>query len=136
MRKDKMLEKVKSHLIGGENLIGSFIGRIEPKFIWYFLFGPIVAVKMKHFVVAVSDKKIYFHKLGFWGGFDSTEEYEYNRFTGFSYKKGILTHTLYLKLKNDENIKLKAQAKGTKNVLIIDDYVLKYIEDKTKMYCV
>jgi hypothetical protein len=133
MKREEIIPKVKSFIHSGEEIKGIFQAQKTPTFIWHLLLGPFAFLSMKFFIITVTDRKIYFHKLRLSGReFDNTFYYEYHTIKQFKYRKGILQHTLFFILKSNEKIKLKAQAKGVKGALVINDGVLQFLESVIK----
>jgi len=112
MKFQKMQEYVNVNLNESDKLIDLFWG-MQPAKIWLFaLVGPFAAFSMKFYVVAVSEKGLYFHHVNFFEKFTDTAFFTYEEIENLSLKKGMLNTTVALRFDNGRKLKLKVAVKG------------------------
>ena len=117
MKLEKMKSYVNENLNEDDVLIGYFWS-MEAIKIWLFmLIGPFAAFSMKFYVVAVSEKGLYFHRINFLEKFADTDFFTYEEIETLALSKGMLNALLKFHFVNGRKLKLKSPLKG-KNAII------------------
>ena len=91
-----------------ENLIGQF-SCYTPAPIWfYFFMGPLYNLFIQPYLVSISESKLRFSKLNYWGSkIESTEAFDYDEIASIKMGRFIRLATLRFKFTNGNEIKLR-----------------------------
>lgn len=128
MNKEKAQEYIQAHLNENDSLIGFFQAIETPKIWLYFLIGPLAALSMKYYFLAVTEKGIHFHKLSMLGKFAGSDFFKFNEIESVKIGKGLIQRPMMFKFKNSRKLKINAQLKGVEKVAKITENVQQHIE--------
>lgn len=129
MNKEKAQEYIEKNLEKSENLIGFFFAVRFPKIWLFFLIGPLAALSMKNYFIAVTSRGIYFHSLNMFGKFSTSDFFEYNEIKNVKIGKGFLQKSMMFQFGNGRSLNIKAQLKGVEKVAKITEEVENYIRN-------
>jgi len=128
MHKDESLILLKNNFSNGEELIGFFMAQ-RPFKIWlFFLIGPLAALSMKSYIIAVTNKGMHFQALNLIGKFSQHDFFDYNEIDSFSIGRGILQIPMKYMFTSGRKLKIKAQKKGRESVAKINDETLDFLK--------
>ena len=128
MDKAKAQQHIQQNLASGDSLVGFFY-TIQPYKSWLFLFlGPLAALSMKYYFVAVTQAGITFHRMNMLGKFAEADRFAYADISSIKIGKGLLQRPMLLAFKNGRKLKIKAQLRGVDKVAKLTDDVQRYIE--------
>lgn len=129
MNKERAHEHIKLNLREHESLIG-FFQAMEPPKIWlFFLIGPLAALSMRMYFLAVTTTGLYFHRLNLLGKFKGHDYFDFSEIESVKVGKGLLQRPMRFHFKNNRKIQLKAQLKGVEKVAKLTTDVQQHIED-------
>jgi hypothetical protein len=129
MDKERAHEHIKRNLREHDSLIG-FFQAIEPPKIWlFFLIGPLAALRMRMYFLAVTTKGLHFHRLNLLGKFKEHDYFDFCEIERVEVGKGVLQRPMKFHFKNNRKIKVKAQLKGVEKVAKLTADVQRHIED-------
>ncbi|MBL4587235.1 MAG: hypothetical protein JKX84_09300 [Flavobacteriales bacterium] len=133
MKKEQAKEHIRTTFREGESLVGFFISMQRMKFWLLILLGPLIALTMRHYYVAVSDKGVHFYRLTMLGKFsDNHDFFSYAEITSIRIKKGFIQRPLHFQFSNGRTLKLRAQLKGVKSVAKLDAMTQQYLAEHIK----
>lgn len=126
--KDKIYQAIAPHIKADEELIGYFMGMVMPKVWLSILIGPLNALTMKHYYIAVTSKGVYFLKLNLAGKPTHPDFMTYEEIHDLKLaKKGLLQQGITFEFNNGRKLFVKAARKGAKEAAILDDATLDYL---------
>lgn len=121
MDKVTIARYVNSNLRKGDKLFGHFM-TVRPIKIRMFLFlGPLAALTLTRYVLAVSQNGIYFHRLGLFGGVENMDYFSYSEIAALSVGKGFIQTPLKFLFANQRTLKVKACIKNSKRQPVMSD---------------
>lgn len=128
-------EKIKNdlilpHLNQDEELIGFFQATYLPSFWWFLLIGPFIALGMRIYYVAVTNRGLHLYKLNFFGKQDTYNFFSYNEITKINLGDGLIQAPLQLSFSNGKKLTIKAQLKGMDKIAKLDDKTRKFLQDQ------
>lgn len=127
MKIAKMVEMAKGNLGEGEEFKGMFLGASGNTTLMAMLFGALAAATIKQYVVSISDSKLYFNKLDFWGRPDSCDSFANDEVDKVEYKKGLLNHNVNFYFKNGNSLKLRAQFNKKSRAPFLNQGIVDYL---------
>ena len=128
MHKDTAFEHIKKATPTDEELIGYFMAT-KPFKIWLFVvIGPLAALSMKQYFVAITNAGVHFYKLNLLGKFSQHDFFSYDEIESIKIGKGAMWIPMKFKFASGRKLKVKAQKKGLDRVAKIDDKTLEYIK--------
>ena len=128
MKKNKAEKHIVENLTKGDDLVGLFLGTQPPKFWLFFVVGPLAVLSIKQYLVGVSKKGLYFHRLNLLGKFSNCDFFEFGDVKSIKIGTGILQKPLSFQFNNGRKLKIKALIKGRKNVATLTENTQKHIE--------
>ena len=128
MNKEELQEYIEENLVEDDTLIGFYQAQVPMKFWLFFVVGPFAALSMKFYMVAVSEKGVYFHKLSLWGKIAQSDFFAYNEIEGLQIGKGMLQRPMTFFFDNTRKLYLRGQLKGTSKVAKFEPQVQEYLE--------
>ncbi len=125
-------EKIKNDFIlpnlkQGEELVGFFQASYMPSLGWFFLIGPLVALGVRVYYVAVTNQGLHLHKLSLFGKPETYNFFSYAEISKMTLGKGFLQAPLQMVFTNGRKLTLKAQLKGVEKVAKLDDKTREFL---------
>ena len=131
MQREEAFEYVDKQKLAGDKLIGVCFTQLPPKFWLFALIGPIAVFAMKYYNLGVSEKGLYFCRLGILGKFTGTNDFfPFEDFESISIGSGKLQRTIKILFRNGKKLKLKAQRAGGEKVAVLTDEMQDLINAK------
>ncbi len=130
MNKVAIQQYVTDNLQPNDELIESFLAIKRPNMFYIVLFSWIAIFSLRYYVIAVSQRGIYFHKLNFFGRFSSTELIEYQDIEHVTIGLGFVQKTFHVYFKNGRQLKLKAAFRGARRGLKITHKSIDFLSEK------
>ena len=112
----------------GEKILESVHG-ITPATGWFLLLGPLAAFMMKYYLLTVTDKAIYFHRMNMASKIVQSDRFSYAEMKGSKLSSGILNHELKFKFKNGRTLLVRCPRKAlSKKVTVLSEKTLDFLE--------
>lgn len=127
MKKEKAQVYIEENLNKGDTLIGFFQATKWPNFWLLVILGPLFAVTMKMYFLAVTEQGLYFHRLGLFGGIKDAHFIRFNEIASVSIGEGILQRPIHFSLKNGKKIKVRAQINGAERIAKLSPEVQQHL---------
>lgn len=129
---NRHLEKIRMEtpLQEGETYVGAFIGRTPIIWGWFLLIGPFVICTMKQYQVLVTDKRVIFGKISFFGSFSTIDQFAFKDIRGITLRKGLLAYKIGFYFNNGRRLMLQANHKAVRAVegFLFDEKLGTYLQ--------
>ncbi len=116
MKKQEIEYKIRANLAKGDEALTIFQAQSPLKLRYFVLLGPLGMLSLRFYIIALSKFGVYFYRSNSLGAFKDYDFFEYDEIQSTEYGKGLLTKALTFYFLNGRKLKLKAQAKGTRQV--------------------
>ncbi|UZW14754.1 hypothetical protein OSC52_02595 [Clostridium pasteurianum] len=104
-----IIMELKKILSDNEIILGSYIGKTSSSLISFLLLDSLSEASVKHYVISLTNKKLYVVHLNILGSIKSINSFFINELIDFSLKKSFLNYNITYKFKNGESLNLKSQ---------------------------
>lgn len=129
MTKGEAQGYILERLSKNDKLIGFFIAQGPFPIWWFLLLGPLGALFLKTYYVAVVNNGINFYRLSLMGKFkDDGDFFTFDEIKSVKIKSGIMQKPMIFTFKNGEKVKIKAQLKGLDRVAKLTEETENFIE--------
>jgi hypothetical protein len=128
MNKEVAQKHIEANLKVGDLLIGFFYATEAMKLGMFALIGPLAALGMKFYYVAVTKNGLTFHRLNMMGKFSNSDAFSYDEIEKVKIGQGWVQRPMKFKFKNGRVLNLKAQLKGVEKVAKLTEDVQQYLE--------
>lgn len=133
MDKDKVLnEVITPQLQQDEQLIGFFQAQYTPSLWWILLIGPLLFLGVRLYFVAITNKGLYFYRIGILGETNTLDYFTWDEITSLTLGSGFLTIPFKLRFFNERKLKLKVPIKGVQKIAKLDAKTKTYLIEKQK----
>lgn len=129
MNKEEAKGYIAKRLSTGDELVGFFTAQGPFPIWWFLLLGPLGALFLKTYYVAVTNKGINFYRLSLMGKFkDDGDYFGFDEIESVKIKSGMMQRPMIFTLNNARKVKIKAQLKGLERVAKLTEETQKFIE--------
>lgn len=132
MNKSKANEYILNTMESDDKLVGFFMAQGSFPTLWFFIIGPLAALMLRQYYVAISEKGVYFIKLNPLGKPSNTDLMSFAEIEYVKIGKGMLQRPILFRFANGKKLKVKAQIKGTKSVAVLTPEVQTYLENNVQ----
>lgn len=129
MKKDEVRQRLSSELSDGEQMVGLFQAMTPLNIPLFLILGPLIALTIRQYFVALTDRGIHFQKTNLFGKLTQRDFFPYEEIMSARIGKGIMQVPMKYVFSNGRKLKLNAQRKGVKRVAKIDDEMIQYIRN-------
>lgn len=115
MKKEKVEQHITAILGENETLESYFLAQ-ELHRRWFLLLGPLAALTLRSYYIAVTSEGVHFHRVDLRDRIAMSDFFSYSEITAVNVKGGMLQKPLRFSFSNGRTLKVKAQVKGVASV--------------------
>lgn len=129
---NRHLERIRMEapLQEGETYVGAFMGRTPIIWGWFLLIGPLAVCTMKQYQILVTDKRIIFGRLAFFGTLTTIDQFAFNEIRGINLRRGMLSYKIGFYFNNGNRLALLANHKAVRAMegFLFDEQLGAYLQ--------
>jgi hypothetical protein len=126
MNNQEIIAELNSYLPKDEQYIGAFFGTYTP--VWAYIIGGYLAIRQ--YRVAVSNRKLYFHRLNLLGKIKETQEINHDAIAELIIKNIIIGYKFIFNFSNGKKLALMVPFRKGNNGVILNEQLLQYLQEK------